>query len=731
MTEEPTVLDFVKSLLKGKLLPIPETEEPAPESVSAAPPPAALDAAEEPAAPESIPAAEAETLPEVAPAAAQVRAPLPWRALLALALGLAAQFALEPRPDRDWVWGALLYFLAAAALVWAAWQREWKARDLRDGQAHKEDFKVRTVPLLLSLPLVLLAFVTLGGNEYTSLNLLLWGLAFVSMLAAFWKGSLSPREAWDGLRARLRLPWRNRWTLLLLALLALVIFFRVYRLGDVPPQMNSDHAEKLLDVWDVLQGKFSIFFYRNTGREDFQMYLTAAVARLFGTGVSFLSLKIGTVLCGLLTLPYIYLLGKEAGGRRAGLLALVFAGIAYWPNVISRVGLRFTLYPFFLAPTLYYLVRGLRLRSRNDFLLAGIFLGLGLHGYSPFRIVPLVVLAAVGLYLLHAQSRGSRKETLWLLVTLVLISVVVFLPLLRFWLEDPEAFSMRAFSRLGTVERPLPGPALLIFLKNLWNALVMFAWNNGGVWVVSVVGRPALDLVSGALFHLGVVLVLVRYLRRRHWLDLFLLLSIPLLLLPSILSLAFPDENPILNRTAGALVPVFVIVGVALDGLLRGLSAWLGQVNGRRLGWALALLLVAWSAARNYDLVFNQYQSAYELSSWNTTEMGQTIREFGELYGSTETAWVVAYPHWVDTRLVGMSAGEPLRDFAIWPEQMDTTLADPRPKLFLLKPEDTLGFETLTAFYPQGVLSVYDSPLEGKDFWIFTVPPAEILLETP
>ena len=71
--------------------------------------------------------------------------------------------------------------------------------------------------------------------------------------------------------------------------------------------------------------------------------------------------------------------------------ALLFAGIAYWPNVISRVGLRFPLYPLFVAPTLFYLLRGLRTRNRNDFILSGIALGIGLHGYSPIRILPFVV----------------------------------------------------------------------------------------------------------------------------------------------------------------------------------------------------------------------------------------------------------------------------------------------------------------------------------------------------
>ena len=80
----------------------------------------------------------------------------------------------------------------------------------------------------------------------------------------------------------------------------------------------------------------------------------------------------------------------------------------------------------------------------------------------------------------------------------------------------------------------------------------MFNWDDGEIWVHSVIHRPALDVVSGALFLIGVVLLSIRYIRKRRWLDLFLILSIPLLTMPSILSLAFPGENPALNRAGGA-----------------------------------------------------------------------------------------------------------------------------------------------------------------------------------
>jgi hypothetical protein len=78
----------------------------------------------------------------------------------------------------------------------------------------------------------------------------------------------------------------------------------------------------------------------------------------------------------------------------------------------------------------------------------------------------------------------------------------------------------------------------------------MFFWDNGKIWAHSVMNRPALDLVSAALFLPGVTLMLARYGRQRDWRDIFLILSIPLLMMPSILSLAFPQENPSLTAPA-------------------------------------------------------------------------------------------------------------------------------------------------------------------------------------
>ena len=569
--------------------------------------------------------------------------------------------------------------------------------------------------LFISIPLAFLAFALFKDNLFTATNIIVWIIAIGLFVFAFWTGSAGNKKSFVF----------NSWTILLIAATSLVFFFRFFQTTSVPPEPFSDHAEKILDVYDVSQGETHIFFIRNTGREALQMYWTLLIANIFGTGLSYLSLKFGTAILGFLTLPFIYLLGKEIGGKRVGLFAFILAGIGYWPNVISRVGLRFPLYPLFAAPTLFFLIRGLRTRNRNDFLLSGLFLGLGLHGYSPMRIVPIVVIAGFVIYWLHSQSIGARKDLPVWLTMLGLTSLFVFLPLLRYWIDHPAEFGLRAFSRLSGTEQVLLGPAYEIFFSNVWKALKMFNFDDGEIWVHSIPHRPALDVVTAALFALGIILVFIRYARERHWLDLFLLVSIPLLQLPSTLSLAFPGENPALNRAGGAYIPAFIVGAMALDGLLTSLRG--GKMRSI-LMWGVAGLLLFVSTSQNYDLVFDQYASSFKQGSWNSSDMGQVIKEFERDYGRTDTVWIVPYPHWVDTRLPAVWTGIPNRDMAMWRENLPTTLEIMGPKMILVKANlddpngnDTETLDVLRALYPNGQQRLFNSGVPGHDFWIYFV----------
>jgi hypothetical protein len=138
------------------------------------------------------------------------------------------------------------------------------------------------------------------------------------------------------------------------------------------------------------------------------------------------------------------------------------------------------------------------------------------------------------------------------------------------------------------------------------------------------------------------------------------------------------------------------------------------------------------SAVQNFGLVFNVFDSDYRLGSWNSSEMGAIIKQFGLINGETDTVWIVPYPFWVDTRLPGVWAGIPNRDFAMFPDNLPDTLKLTGPKLFIVKANvqdpnsnDQKSLDLLKQLYPQGSLSLHRSSVEGHDFWIYSVPPRE------
>lgn len=648
----------------------------------------------------------------------------PWRMLLGIFLALIAQGSFEPLPGRTWTVGLVLYLLAAGLLAWAAWRDEWSPAQPPASKIKADAMLVRAPSMILGLVFAVLTFLTSGSNRFTWINLGFLALSLIFLVHAFW--SLSQNDSLEIAQPHKRSGEGRSikdygWILLVVGMFCLAIFFRFADLDQVPGEMNSDHAEKIYDVLRVLDGQASIFFPNNGGREGLQIYLVAGLQKLFDLEPGFMPLKIVSATAGFLTLPFIYLLGKEVASRRAGLIAAAFAGVAYWPNVISRLGLRLPFYSLFTAATLYFYLRGLRTGRRNDFILAGLVLGLSLYGYSADRILPLLLCAALAVFLLHPASRGQRARITLFTILAIVLAGVVFLPLMRYMLDEPQVFLYRSLTRVSGVETPLSAPAWLIFLANTGRALAMYFWSNGEIWTASIANRPALDIVSGALFASGIMLLLTAYLRKQTWQHVFLLISIPLLMLPSIMSLAFPFENPNLYRTAGALIPVFLVVGIALDALMTSLQASPGFIR-KSVAWGAAALLLIVSSVQSFNLVFDRYRHQYEQLAWNSSEMGQVVHSFAGTFDNINHIWLMGYPYWVDARLVAINAGHPERDLALSVDRLGEVASSNSPQLFLIKPEDQSAIAALYQHFPGGQLRTYFSKIPSKDFLVFIVP---------
>ncbi|HLA41872.1 MAG TPA: hypothetical protein VJZ27_00460, partial [Aggregatilineales bacterium] len=145
------------------------------------------------------------------------------------------------------------------------------------------------------------------------------------------------------------LAWRPQWQQgVLLAIMMVAAFFRLYDLSVVPPEMTSDHIEKLLDSLRVADGYRGVFFPNNAGREGFQMYFIAFLGHTLGLGFSFETIKLATAIEGLLTVFLAYQLGVTMLGHEneenrrlgvwSGLSLAALMAVSSWHVMLSRLG---------------------------------------------------------------------------------------------------------------------------------------------------------------------------------------------------------------------------------------------------------------------------------------------------------------------------------------------------------------------------------------------------------
>lgn len=621
----------------------------------------------------------------------------------------------------------------------------------------------RVIIALLGSVAIAFTWIGTSNNNFTTIGFYAWlasiALWTAALAPAAWRPRTWPRTILDRVRA-----WRPTWVTIILVLIMLVgAIFRLSSLDTIPPEMTSDHVEKILDAQRVYDGSRNIFFANNGGREPFQMYALALFAYLPGQSVNFDSLKLLAVIESLITLPVLYWLGREIAGpeRRKlgiilglGLAALV--AVSYWHVAITRLSLRIILTPLVTSLLLIALARAMRHNRRGDFIMAGLVLGFGLYTYQAVRMLPVVVVAGI---FIAAYMSGTWRT--WLrygvnLAVLVLISFIVFVPMFHYSVENPELFWLRTSGRLlgddvinetledGTIiQRDATAAERLeafndnvpVLMSNIRNALLMFNWKGDVAWINGAPNQPAMDQVSGALLIVGLAAWLAFALRRRDPVLWLIPLMIFIMLLPSALSIAYPIENPSHTRTSGALPAAYMIAALPLALITERLLRNPGGRRGLAVAAGLWVFLLGVAYAANTRVYFEDFRRSYLISSLPYSDAGQVLQGFALSDGSYGNAFMIAYPFWWDHRAIGLEAGLPdwpngiisindvpsfLRDSANRSGRY--RLLPDRDLLFFYSPNDEASAEKLAEWFPEGRGITFPSYQAGDDFMLYRVP---------
>lgn len=686
---DPTVLEYLKAVLRGKA-PLLASNAPGVE-------------------PESTP--EAAGGPEIKFLA------------FSLIIFLSAQLLIETFRSSLSMLPIAFFILALFLLIYSRKRGElnevrfWRSSESQKESMEEEAFVFRWQWLLLAVATAILAFWIYKGGRHNLVSIALWLGSVVSAMGAFWikptNSNLEKVKAWF-----IKLITDKTKLVIVLLGIGLIIWFQFTRIADVPGEMVSSQVESFLSVGSILNGELALWFPRNLVSEPVGYYWAALMVRVFGLPFSYTGIKISYTLAGLIGVVYAYKLAKILFDRKTALIACLLLGAAYAPLIQQRAIVGFGLVIPIMAAGLYYLYEYLETGNENALLFNALLTSLGLMTNKVFLVLPLVNLLTAVVYQ-KVDQRWKLKSN-WLLMTgkSMVVSIIVLLPMLLVVTANSEAWFSQIINGFTLPEGAESG--FIVFLRNLIASLGVVNWTNRSSWVDGIPSRSGLDWVSAGLAAFGFYLMLLST-NKAHRQKLFaVLLTLMFFLTYGSLNLASPGEIPSLGKSLPVLF-IFILLASRAFGLVhQKLSSM--QVNNIRF-WQISIpiVLAFLLVSSNYNLLVNIYGKQFDASAWNAREMAQVLGSFDQGSGGRSQGYVIGYPHWVDARAVAIHLEKPDKNISVTQAELQGTLSQSEPKIFLLNPFDKEGINQLQNLYPDGVLTTYQSVNPDKNFIIYIV----------
>jgi 4-amino-4-deoxy-L-arabinose transferase-like glycosyltransferase len=619
--------------------------------------------------------------------------------LISLPLSVIGQWQLDRRAGGGRTGWLLMGVAALLFLVGFSRSSIGEGASLRS-RRFQDDRPWGMVPAALGAAAALGSYAFLGANRLTLVGVTLWQ----GGLAVFIGGTVGWHAVADAFSRRKSFPIRLSAPIVALAIITLVgAFFRLWQIGELPAEPGVDLPLILMNVEKVLQGEWPIFFTLHPGREGLYVYLAAGYVKLFG--LSYPALRTFGALLGTLTIPLVYLLGRQLYDEETGLLAAGLVAVSRWHIILSRTGLRFILMPIFSVLLIMALAKALRGRRPLHWVGVGLVLGWGFHTYSAWLIMPALVITG---WLVHqALTRDWSQGAIAGLLLALAIAALLVVPLLRVAHDDPQIVGLRVLSRITGREQPLPADVVGTAWKNVVRTVQMFSLTGDGVAHINVPLKRQLGLISGALFLPGIAYLVVNYRR-----STLLLLALIVTCLPSTLAIAFPNEVPNAGRSSGAIGPVCLVTALALVLWRRQLSAAVaGWIKPRVVRVPLQVLLMVallvGMVVEGRETWVDYFERYRMVQPGGNDAISTRLVEIIEQFSQSGQVYLKAYPHWYD----GNALRTQLRLAGIeWENEIQEVRADLPPQrdtegsiAVILHPNDTESLGALRVAFPHAV----------------------------
>lgn len=450
--------------------------------------------------------------------------------------------------------------------------------------------------IVLALALAYAAQSILLRNGYLAGGLLVFLVA--ASLALYVKGTLELADA----------PTlsRNQVLAIMVVILLAGAGVRFWDLASIPQGVWFDEAQNGLVATRILTdpGYKPIYISDLTQLPALYFYYLAGWIAAVGSNI--LAVRLAAAALGLLTIPGVFLLGRELFSQRVGLVAAFLLSQSRWHVNFSRFGMNGIAAPFCLVFALYFFARGVRTGKTRDFVLGGVSIGLGLNSYLAFNVVPLLIVGWLSILLMQRRLGFIRQYGRQIVLSGI-VALIVISPLALFAVGDRQAFLART-QTASLFTGKSPEEARQALASNIIQHAEMFNIRGDRNGRHNLAGSAELDDVTGAFFVLGIVFALVGARQSRFAL---LLLWLVLLLLPGVLSLDF--EAPQSYRSIGVIPVTSLLAALPIAYAWNIVWRWLGSISVRVLDLAVTCVLLV-AGYSNFDVYW--FRQIWDNASW-------------------------------------------------------------------------------------------------------------------
>lgn len=551
-----------------------------------------------------------------------------------------------------------------------------------------------------------------AGDRRHRVALVVGVVAWAGSVALYaWRGdTLAPQLLWPagvlgllyGLSAGLRngtpaaeRTWLSRGEWPLVGALTLVAFaFRYYRLTQLPNDLDGDFATAGLQVLGLWKEPVFRLIAIGDARYPFAHYESFGLAmRLFGKNL--FGLMMHSVITGTLTVPAVYLAGREMFGRRVALIAAALLTASYTHFHFSRVILTAST-TLTVTLLVFFLFRAIRTGHPFWFALAGASGSAAFMQYHAGRIGPATAIL-VFLWLVLFRFRDTKKQLWrWLLVPAGALAVLG--PMAVFYARNiPDLIGRGAEINITGegVQKHLmykyhASTLGQVFLEQIKRSFLTFHFYGDSSSEFGFPG-PMVDTLTAALLVVGLGIAFR-----------FVLHARPLALVFCVIGTLFFGGTIMLDppdwvHLVIAIPPACVLAGLAADRLFAALEAPLGRLATAVAG-AILLAALVWTAKSNWS----RYVSAV---GDNSNPRVSIARYIDALPNDTEVVIVIDPYQWWEREFEFFNRGVKGRGLSEEDIRQGATFTRPATLILSVNHEAFLAF--LKERYPEGVVETH------------------------